>query len=110
MAAGLAVFVEVLGISTAMEIFKRDFIGSTIKIAAGLDGGVLSGAGGDLPDVRLFNEFGVFLGIAAEPGVVESGEAGVIKVTHNNALKQQAPYTLFSANENAIYIAMASIT
>lgn len=121
MAAGFAVFVEVLGIiSTAMEIFNfgqdnfgskdEDFIGSTIKIAVGLDGGGLSGAAGDLPDVRLFNEFGVFLGIAVDTGVVESGEVGVIKVTHNNALKQQAPYTLFSANDNAICIAMASIT
>ncbi|KAK1834384.1 hypothetical protein QBC39DRAFT_301213 [Podospora conica] len=121
MAAGLGVFVEVLGIfSAAMEIFnfgqdnfgskEEDFIGSTIKIAVALDGGALSGAGGDLPDVRLFNEFGVFLGIKSDPGVVETGEVGVIKVTHNNALKQQAPYTLFSANDNAICIAMASIT
>lgn len=76
----------------------------------GLDGGGLSGAAGDLPDVRQFNEFGVFLGIAVDTGVVESGEVGVIKVTHNKALKQQAPYTLFSANDNAICIAMASIT
>jgi len=80
---------------------------SSIKIAVGLDrqtldGGSLSQAGGDLPDIRLFNNFGESLGMAVDPGRVGDGAQGEVLVRHNNDNKQQAAYTLFSANDNAI--------
>lgn len=119
MAATLG-FVEVIGLVSGllgivqfgMDNFggEDDSVNSIIKIAVGLDGGGLTNAGGDLPDVRLFNEFGEFLGMSADPGFIDDGTAGEIKVRHNDGLGQQATYTLFSANDNAICIGMATIT
>jgi hypothetical protein len=119
MAAALA-FVEVIGIVSGllgivqfgMDNFGGDdgTVNSVIKIAVGLDGGGLTNAGGDLPDVRLFNEFGEFLGMSADPGSIDDGSTGEIKVRHKDDLGQQATYTLFSANDNAICIGMATIT
>ena len=64
-----------------------------------------------LPDVRLWNQAGEFLGMKADPGRVGSGESGEIKVPHyEKDSKQQAPYVLFSANNNAICITYATIT
>ncbi|KAK7752004.1 hypothetical protein SLS62_005966 [Diatrype stigma] len=84
---------------------------STIRIAVGLDvDGGLSNAGGKLPDVRLFNEAGDFLGIEVDPGTVESGGFADINVTHAGDSTQQATYALFSANDDAICIAYAAIT
>lgn len=119
MAAARA-FVEVIGVVSGllgivqfgMDNFAGggDSVNSVIKIAVGLDGGGLTNAGGDLPDVRLFNEFGEFLGMSADPGFIVDGTTGEIKVRHNGDLGQQATYTLFSANDNAICIGMATIT
>ncbi|KAK0616581.1 hypothetical protein B0T14DRAFT_523450 [Immersiella caudata] len=113
-------FVEVIGVVSGllgivqfgMDNFagEDDSVNSIIKIAVGLDGGGLSNAGGDLPDVRLFNEFGDFLGMSADPGFVADGTMAEIKVRHDGDLGQQATYTLFSANNNAICIGMATIT
>ncbi|KAK4159051.1 hypothetical protein QBC43DRAFT_362692 [Cladorrhinum sp. PSN259] len=88
-----------------------DAVGSTVKILVGLDvAGGLQNAGGDLPDVRLFNEAGAFLGITADPGDIKDGTTAEIKINHNDDSGQQAAYALFSANNNAICIASASIT
>ncbi|KAI1160787.1 hypothetical protein F5B18DRAFT_486877 [Nemania serpens] len=90
---------------------QEESVGSTIRVTVGLDvPGNLNNAGGDLPDIRLFNEAGQFLGIKADPGEVKSGEFGDITIEHNHNSGQQAAYTLFSANNNAICIAYASIT
>lgn len=43
---------------------------SALKIHLGLDINGLSNAGGDLPDTRLFNVGGEFLGMVADPGNV----------------------------------------
>ncbi|RYP08225.1 hypothetical protein DL764_002040 [Monosporascus ibericus] len=49
-------------------------VGSTVRVAVGLDyGSSLINAGGDLPDVRVFNEAGNFIGMVADPGTVENG-------------------------------------
>ncbi|RYP59709.1 hypothetical protein DL771_010778 [Monosporascus sp. 5C6A] len=86
-------------------------VGSTVRIAVGLDyDGGLSNAGGDLPDVRLFNEAGDFIGMVADPGTVDSGGFADITIPHNGGSTQQATYALFSANDNAICIAYAAIT
>lgn len=78
-----------------------------IRIAVGLDrDGALNGAGGDLPDARLFNNYGEYLGIVADPGhPVGDGSTGDFTVKQSNG--QQAYYTLFSANDDAICIAYA---
>jgi hypothetical protein len=81
---------------------------AVVQIAVGLDvADGLSNAGGDLPDVRLFNEAGEFLGMSADPGEITDGTQGQVTVSTNG---QQATYTLFSANDNAICIAYATIT
>ncbi|KAI5864852.1 hypothetical protein GGS23DRAFT_466452 [Durotheca rogersii] len=86
-------------------------VGSTIRITVGLDTkGGLNNAGGDLPDVRLWNEAGDFLGIKADPGKVEHGGFKDITINHKRDSTQQPTYTLFSANNDAICIAAASIT
>ncbi len=46
----------------------------------------------------------------ADPGKVPNGEVGQIAVSHIGGNQKQAPYTLFSANDDAICIAYASIT
>jgi hypothetical protein len=88
---------------------QKDDAGKTVvQLAVGLDvPGELSNAGGDLPDVRLFNEAGEFLGMTADPGDITDGTQGSVSVSTNG---QQATYTLFSANNNAICIAYATIT
>ncbi|KAI0873665.1 hypothetical protein GGS24DRAFT_517375 [Hypoxylon argillaceum] len=86
-------------------------VGSTIRVTVGLDAqGGLNNAGGDLPDIRLFNEAGGFLGMVADPGKVKSGSFGDITVKHDDRSGQQATYALFSANNDAICIAYTSIT
>ncbi|KPM38675.1 hypothetical protein AK830_g7877 [Neonectria ditissima] len=84
---------------------------SVIKIGIGLDTkNGLNNAGGDLPDVRLFNEDGDFLGMSADPGDIDDGSTKEISIDHDGDNGQQATYALFSANDDAICIAYASIT
>lgn len=106
-AAGAMRFVPFL-----MSAFgDKDGENSVIKLTVGLDvEGGLQNAGGDLPDVRLFNEAGKFLGINADPGDISEGTTAEIKVKHKKDLGQQAAYALFSANDNAICVATISIT
>ena len=88
-----------------------DKVGSTVRVAVGLDfSGGLREAGGDLPDVRLWNEAGEFLGKTTDPGKVGTGGYRDITVDHKHDSTQQATYTLFSANNDAICIAYTSIT
>lgn len=104
---------SVLGIiQFGMDNFAApDSNGSKITVAVGLDyKGGLDNAGGDLPDVRLFNEAGGFLGMAADPGDVDSGTAVEMIVPHDEDSAQQATYGLFSANDNAICVAYVTIT
>ncbi|KAK4225463.1 hypothetical protein QBC38DRAFT_501330 [Podospora fimiseda] len=118
MAAGgvLRVFSVISGILGTVQFGIDNFAspdssGSTIRILAGLDvDGGLQNACGDLPDVRLYNEAGNFLGISADTGKIDDGTTGEIKIKHKEDKGQQAAYALFSANNNAIYIASASIT
>ncbi|KAI1146705.1 hypothetical protein F4825DRAFT_466329 [Nemania diffusa] len=86
-------------------------VGSTVRVTVGLDThGGLNNAGGDLPDIRLFNEGGGFLGMVADPGKVKTGSFEDITIKHDDGSGQQATYALFSANNDAICIAYTSIT
>ncbi|KAI0103409.1 hypothetical protein F4814DRAFT_96523 [Daldinia grandis] len=90
---------------------KDDGPKSTVRVTVGLDTpGGLNNAGGDLPDVRLFNEAGEFLGIKVDPGSVSDGGFGDIEISHNDDSNQQPAYALFSANNDAICIAHAVVT
>ncbi|KAI1173620.1 hypothetical protein F4777DRAFT_589701 [Nemania sp. FL0916] len=92
---------------------EPESVGSTVRIAVGLDSADGKGGtnlGGDLPDVRLWNEAGEFLGLKVDPGKVEDGGFHDITIKHNSDSTQQATYTLFSANNDAICVAYATIT
>ncbi|KAI1475702.1 hypothetical protein F4774DRAFT_396030 [Daldinia eschscholtzii] len=90
---------------------KDDGPKSTVRITVGLDTpGGLNNAGGDLPDVRLFNEAGKFIGINVDPGYVSDGGFGDIEISHKGDTNQQPAYALFSANNDAICIAHATVT
>ncbi|OJJ52389.1 hypothetical protein ASPSYDRAFT_164879 [Aspergillus sydowii CBS 593.65] len=82
--------------------------GSTIKVAVGLDGenGGTEDAGGDLPDVRIWNDFGEFKAMTADPGSVGDGTVGTVEVDHD----QQGVYSLLTANNDAICIAWVTTT
>ena len=115
MAAGvfeaIGVISGVLGIiQFAADTFPaRNEVSSTVRIAVGLDGGGLDNAGGDLPEVRLFNEAGDWIGFISDTGTVDSGGFADITVEQDGN-SQQPTYTLFTAKENAICIAYAAIT
>ncbi|KAL5051255.1 hypothetical protein BDW71DRAFT_170673 [Aspergillus fruticulosus] len=95
-------------VSFSMDNFGQDQDpGSTIKVAVGLDGpGGTENAGGDLPDVRIWNDFGEYKAMTADPGSVSSGNIGTVTVDHD----QQGVYSLFSANTDAICIAWVTTT
>ncbi|RMZ80970.1 hypothetical protein DV738_g2340, partial [Chaetothyriales sp. CBS 135597] len=81
--------------------------GSTFKFAAGLDGTRgLTNAGGDLPDVRVWDHNAKFLGISLGGGKVEHGKLAEVKLDH----EYQGVYSLFSANGDAVCIAWVSAT
>ncbi|KAI2642683.1 hypothetical protein GGS21DRAFT_544790 [Xylaria nigripes] len=112
----IGVISSLLGIISFAEdnFAPQDTTGSTVRLTVGLDAADgnygLTGGGGDLPDIRLFNENGEFLGIVADPGGIQSGTFQDIKINHNFNSAQQATYALFSANNDAICLAAASIT
>ncbi|KAH7312609.1 hypothetical protein B0I35DRAFT_437399 [Stachybotrys elegans] len=117
--AGVA-FLNVLGaVSGALGIIQfgldnfpePETTGSSIRIAVGLDfEGGLTNAGGDAPDIRLWNEAGEFLGIRADPGKVNHGGFIDFKVDHKRDSSQQATYAVVAGNNNAVCIAYMSIT
>ncbi|KAK7941646.1 uncharacterized protein PG986_014033 [Apiospora aurea] len=85
-----------------------DVSGSTIRVAVGLegrDGEPPTDTGGDLPDIRVWNNNGVFTGITADPGSVGGGNVGSVEVSHDN----QNVYSLFSANNDAICVAWVTV-
>ncbi|KAI1089875.1 hypothetical protein F5B19DRAFT_353518 [Rostrohypoxylon terebratum] len=90
---------------------KSKSVDAVVRITTGLDTpGGLQNAGGSLPDVRLFNEAGDFLGLTADPGKIQNGGFADITISQKGKNTQQATYALFSANNDAICIAYATIT
>lgn len=87
---------------------EPDKKGSVVRIQLGLNSPEhLQHAGGDLPDVRLWNEVGGFLGISADPGSIQEGTTKDIHI--KQSAEQQATYGLITANNDAICIATLSI-
>lgn len=113
MAALVSVISAISGICNIIKFGESQFSQSSaddskVKIQVGLDySGGLSGAGGNLPDVRLWNEAGDFIGMEADPGDVKDGTQGEISVGSEG---QQPTYALFTANDDAICVAYVSIT
>lgn len=113
-----AAIVDVIGVlSGLLGIYQfgadnfgsADAGGSVVRIQVGLDTpGGLNNAGGDLPDIRLFNEAGDFLGGKYDPGHIEDGTNGN-DIRVQQSAEQQATYGLFTANDNAICIAYLTI-
>ncbi|KAI9041355.1 uncharacterized protein KD926_006931 [Aspergillus affinis] len=112
----MAAFVEAIGVisgllgivSFAQDNFgSGETSGSTYKFAVALDGpGGTTNAGGDLPDVRVWNDVGKFVGMSVDPGKVKNGNLGEYSVDHEN----QGVYSLFSANDDAICVAWVTTT
>ena len=88
-----------------------DAEGSTVRVTVGLDfEGGLSNSGGDVPDIRLWNEVGGFLGSRVKSGKVDTGKFADVFVAHEDGQGSQAAYTLFTAKNDAACIAAATIT
>lgn len=107
----IGVISGVLGIfQFGMDNFAgADDKGSVLRIQLGLEvEGGATNMGGDLPDIRLFNEAGEFLGIEVDSGKIGDGIAKDVRVEQKE--EQQATYALLTANDNAICIAYISIT
>ncbi|KAF7540631.1 hypothetical protein G7054_g1251 [Neopestalotiopsis clavispora] len=83
--------------------------GSVVKVAVALegpDGAPPTNTGGDLPDIRVWNLYGDFVGMTSDPGTVDAGNIGSVTIEHDN----QAAYSLFSANDDAICVAWVTTT
>ncbi|KAF7556137.1 hypothetical protein G7Z17_g1655 [Cylindrodendrum hubeiense] len=117
----MAAAIEVIGVISGLlgiVSFAQDNFGeadtttSSVKITVGLDvSGGLDNAGGSLPDVRLFNEAGDFIGISNSADAITDGSTGEVKITHEDSSNgQQATYALLSANNDAICIAYMTMT
>ncbi|KAF2969184.1 hypothetical protein GQX73_g4398 [Xylaria multiplex] len=84
---------------------------TVMRVTVGLDSkDGLHGAGGDMPDVQLFNEVGEFIGKRFKPGKVKSGEYFDITIEHRHKSRQQSSYALLAANGNAICISHITTT
>lgn len=78
----------------------------------GLDGAgdpPLSNAGGNIPDVRCWNEQGGFLGITTNDNNKCENGADLCETSVSDVV-QQPTYTLFTGNDDAICISWASVT
>ncbi|KAH6988572.1 hypothetical protein EDB80DRAFT_589168 [Ilyonectria destructans] len=117
----MAAAIEVIGVISGLlgiVSFAQDNFGevdtttSSVKITVGLDvSGGLDNAGGSMPDVRLFNEAGGFIGINNAGDSITDGSTGEVKITHEDSSNgQQATYALLSANNDAICIAYMTMT
>lgn len=112
----MAVFDVVLVVGTAIHLMSfvvdiklNSLKKTTISYIIATDGanGRLTNAGGHLPDVRLWDDTGKYLGGKMDPG--KCGEGRTDCTTEVNT-QDLATYTLFSGNSDAICIAWTSLT
>lgn len=110
------VFTGLLGIFsfTEKEYNESHDRGVGFRFAVGLDGAGprgkgLANAGGNLPDIRVFNEHGSFLGIkVGDQTGCASGETNCDVFIAG--VNDQPVYTLFTANDDAICLAYVTVT
>ncbi|KAL2285018.1 hypothetical protein FJTKL_08546 [Diaporthe vaccinii] len=77
------------------------------KIYTGIGPGESNDAGGDLPDARLFDRDGNFIGMIVDPGnYVPPGDSAIF---WSDSSKGRPVYTLFSGNHDATCIAFATV-
>lgn len=80
-----------------------------IRIQLGLNGGGgLDEAGGDIPDIRLFNESSTLIGEAHNLGYINNG--GFRDLSIGQTPGQQPTYALFTGNNDAVCIAYITQT
>ncbi|KAK2608146.1 hypothetical protein N8I77_006774 [Diaporthe amygdali] len=82
------------------------------RIFLGVDDGDLGHSGGELPDVHMFNYYGVKTGGVSDPGEwVAPGSSAILWAGGEGKWEGHAPqpiYTLFTANNDAICVALAT--
>ena len=105
------------GVLTIFSFLQDNFAnsdsdgGSKVRFAIALAGDGLCNAGGDLPDIRVFNEVDGFIGARYDPGYVADGRVDVeVKFDQLNGPGQQPTYALFSANDDALCTAYLAQT
>ncbi|KAH9893726.1 hypothetical protein F4778DRAFT_748325 [Xylariomycetidae sp. FL2044] len=85
-----------------------------VRIQVGLDGNTndsLKNAGGHVPEIRLYDEYGHEIGRAPGHKHDKVGSGSMREVKIHQSVGSQAVYTMFSATHNdAICVAFASIT
>ena len=112
-AAGLGIFAAILGIQSSTLGFisfgmqfipQSPVIGthSVMRVAVGQNGGNLTESDGEEPDIRVYDEYGSFLGKKIGDG--ELIDAGGFKDINIPQSTIQPTYALLTANKNAICI------
>lgn len=106
----------VSGLLSIFHFFQEQFhnagdssIGYSFKVGLDGAGGGLSNAGGNIPDIRAYNEHGELIGKKINDKTY-CGPGDDNCLSQINKVHQQPTYTLFSGNNDAICIAWVSVT
>ena len=112
MATGLGIFASILGIeastlgfiSFGMQFIHPPPVGtfSVMRVSVGHNGGNLTESDGEEPDIRVYDEYGIFLGQNIGDG--ELIDAGGFKDINIPQSTVQPTYALLTANKNAICV------
>lgn len=120
MADGIAIFGAVAGafgmvtgsvgllgfLETQFGFLREVATGHSIRMQIGLSGPENLLMDGDLPDIRLYNDFGELVGDEMDPGHVNDGELSKeIRIRS----RKQAPYGLFTARDDAVCLAFITL-
>ena len=110
-AAELGIFASILGIEASMlgflsfalnQLPQPIFTHSVMRVAVGMNGNGFAESEGEEPDIRLWNDFGEFLGMnLGDKETITDGHFKDIYIGENG---QQPTYALLTANSNAICI------
>jgi hypothetical protein len=107
MATAFGVFTGILGVLGFIQSNIPDRPNqreTKFRIHVALDGpNGPSNAGGDTPDIRVWNEAGQFIGATYDPGKVRHGSFR--DVTVRLSQPNQPTYALFTGNDDAVCIA-----
>ena len=80
---------------------------SVIRVAIALNESPEMHSDGNAPDIRLWNEYGEFLGMNEDGTIIEDGGYKDIEINQNT---NQPTYVLLSANKDAICLAYILLT